>query len=80
MVLEGRVIQKRINIGSKSEHEAVVLVSEDGEFKLRRQGGHPFADPDVQALIGSRIRAQGFVSAGQFIMEGYDVLTGQSED
>ena len=77
MVLEGRVIHKRINVGSKSEHEAVVLVSPDGEFKLRRQGGHPFDDPDVHALVGTRIRAQGFVSAGQFIMEGYDVISSE---
>jgi hypothetical protein len=74
MVLEGRVVQKRINIGSKSEHDAAVLIAGDGEFKLRRQGGHPFADPQVQSLVGKRIRAEGFVSAGQFIMERYEVL------
>ena len=80
MVLEGRVSQKRINIGSKSEHEAVVLVSQEGEFKLRRQGGHPFTDPDVLVLVGKRIRAEGFVSAGQFIMEACEVLSGEPED
>jgi len=74
MVLEGRVVQKRINIGSKSEHDAAVFIAGDGEFKLRRQGGHPFADPQVQSLVGKRIRAEGFVSAGQFIMERYEVL------
>jgi hypothetical protein len=74
MVLEGRVVQKRINIGSKSEHDAAVLIAENSEFKLRLQGGHPFADPQVQALVGKRIRAEGFVSAGQFIMERYEVL------
>jgi hypothetical protein len=75
MEIEGRVIRKRINIGSKSEHDATVLVTEDGEFKLRRQGGHPFSDPDVQALHGKRIRAKGFVAAGQFIMETYEVIS-----
>jgi hypothetical protein len=74
MILEGRVVQKRINIGSKSEHDATVLIVEDGEFKLRLQGGHPFAEPKVQSLVGKRIRAEGFVSAGQFIMEHYEVL------
>jgi hypothetical protein len=74
MLLEGRVVRKRINVGSKSEHDATVLVTDEGEFKLRRQGGHPFADPDVQALAGKRIRAEGFMSAGQFIMARYDVI------
>jgi len=53
---------------------SAVLIAGDGEFKLRRQGGHPFADPQVQSLVGKRIRAEGFVSAGQFIMERYEVL------
>jgi hypothetical protein len=74
MVLEGRVVQKRINVGSKSEHDAAVLVTDGGEFKLRLEGGHPFADPNVHALIGKRIRGEGFVSAGQFIMTRYDEM------
>jgi hypothetical protein len=74
MELEGLVVRKRINIGSKSEHDATVLETEDGEFKLRRQGGHPFSDSDVQALIGKRIRATGFVAAGQFIIERWEVI------
>ena len=74
MVLEGRVVSKRINVGSKSEHRATMLVTTEGEFKLRRQGGHPFTDPEVAGLVGKRIRGEGLVSAGQFIMERYDVL------
>jgi hypothetical protein len=72
--IEGRVTRKRINVGSKSEHQAMVLVTKDGEFKLRRQGGHPFSDPDVQALHGKRIRAKGIIAAGQFLMETYEVI------
>jgi len=74
MEYEGLVVRKRINIGSKSEHDATVLATEDGEFKLRRQGGHPFSDSDVQALVGKRIRAKGVVSAGQFIIDTYEVV------
>jgi len=76
MVLEGNVVRKRINIGSKSEHNSVLLVTTDGEFKLRVQGGHPFSDPGVDKLVGQRIRGEGFMSAGQFIMERYEVLRG----
>jgi len=74
MILEGRVIRKRINVGSKSEHAAAVLVTSDGEHKLRLQGGHPFSDPEVDALVGKHIRGEGIMSAGQFIMERYDVI------
>jgi hypothetical protein len=74
MTLEGPVVAKRINVGSKSEHDAAVLVAGGREFKLRRQGGHPFADPEIQALIGKRIRGEGFTSSGQFILTRYEVL------
>jgi hypothetical protein len=74
MILEGRVISKRINVGSKSEHLATMLVTAEGEFKLRRQGGHPFTDPEITSLVGKRIRGEGLVSSRQFIMERYDVL------
>jgi hypothetical protein len=74
MVLEGRVVSKNINVGSKSEHVAAVLVTNDRELKLRLKGGHPFADPEVHSLVGRRIRAEGFVSAGQFIMTRYDII------
>ena len=73
--IEGRVGRKRINVGSKSEHEATVIVTERGEFKLRRQGEHPFSDPDVQALAGKRIRARGVFASGQFLMESYEIVS-----
>lgn len=76
MTLEGDVVRKRIHIGSKSEHDAAMLVTADGEFKLRVQGGNPFVDPEVEALVGKRIRGEGLVSARQFIMERYEVVRG----
>ncbi len=74
MVVEGRVEIKAVNRGSKSDHDAAVLVTGDGQYTLRRRGGHPFSDPEVEALVGQRIRAEGIVSAGQFIMARWDVL------
>ena len=75
VVLEGRVVSKNINAGSKSEHVAAVLVTDGGELKLRLKGGQPFADPEVQSLVGRRIRAEGFLSAGQFIMTRYEIIS-----
>ena len=51
-----------------------MIVAETSEFKLRLQGGHPVADPRVQSLVGKRIRAEGFVSANQFIVAHYEAL------
>ena len=38
MIFNGNVIKKLIARGSKSEHEAVCLVTDQGEFVLRRRG------------------------------------------
>lgn len=64
----GRVIKKRVSSGTKSEHEAVVFVTDSGEYKLRRRGGNPFVDHELEKLIGKRIRASGVVDSGQLIL------------
>ena len=71
--MAGHVIRKRINPGSKSDHEAVVLVCAQGEFKLRRRGGHAFVDEALEPLVGKRISASGIVSAGQFIVDEIEI-------
>lgn len=71
--MTGEVIRKRINVGSKSDHEAVVLVCAQGEFKLRRRGGPPFVDEALAPLVGKRISASGIVSAGQFIVDEFEI-------
>lgn len=71
--MTGHVVRKRINVGSKSDHEAVMLVCTRGEFKLRRRGGPPVGDDALHALVGKRIRASGIVSAGQFIVDEVEV-------
>jgi hypothetical protein len=49
--MRGRVVRRRIGRGSKSEHLAVVLVSAEGEWILRRRGGNAFRDPALDALV-----------------------------
>jgi hypothetical protein len=72
--IEGAVVRKRLNVGSKSEHDAVVVVCAQGQYKLRRAGGHPFADPALEPLVGKRVRASGTVSANQFIADAIEVI------
>jgi hypothetical protein len=65
---EGRIVRKRVAEGSKSERDAIVLVAPDREMLLRRMGGNPFSDPDLDQLVGKTIRAEGFEHAGALIM------------
>jgi hypothetical protein len=55
----GKVTKKPFGKGSKSESEAIFLETEEGEYVLRRQGGNPFHDPELQKLVGKTIRCTG---------------------
>lgn len=68
MELRGRVIKEVFGKGSKSEHDAVQLETKDRKYLLRRQGGNPFRDPELDKLVGKRIRAQGVLTGYTFVM------------
>lgn len=75
MTYQGHVVRKRVSKGSKSEHEAIVLVTADGqEYKLRRQEGNPFRDPELDVLEGKRIECEGILRDGLLIMTRWSVL------
>lgn len=74
MKLRGRVTKKLLERGTKSEHEGLVLVSPEGEFKLRRQGGNPFRDETLASLEGREIEGEGIVRKGHFILSGWKTL------
>jgi hypothetical protein len=57
----GKVTKKLFGKGSKSEHEAIYLETEQEQYVLRRQGGNPFHDPELHKLIGKRVRCTGIV-------------------
>ncbi len=67
--MRGTVTRRPYAMGSKSEHEAVMLVTDDGEFRLRRKGGNPFSDPSLDRLVGKHIEAEGVVAGPAFILE-----------
>jgi len=65
----GMVTRKRINVGSKSEHEAVVINVDGVDMKLRINGGNPFHDPALDAFVGKRVKVEGVAGSGvPFIM------------
>lgn len=67
----GHVIKKRVGIGTKSEHEAILLATDTEEYLLRRLGGNPFRDPQLEALVGQRIRAEGHVHGQTLIVSAW---------
>lgn len=66
-VLTGKLVKKGFARGSKSEHEAVYLETEKGFFKLKRMGGNPFHDPELDAMVGKQVTVVGRVDEYQFI-------------
>lgn len=71
MQLTGRVTKKLFAAGSKSEHEAVTLVTDKGEYILRRRGGNPFFDQELESLVGKTIRCTGDLTDYTFLMDDW---------
>jgi hypothetical protein len=70
----GKVIQEKFAAGSKSEHEAIFLESDKGRFVLRRQGGNPFFDPELEKLVGKTIRGRGVVTGYTLLLTDWHEL------
>ncbi len=60
--LSGEVVKKPFGRGSKSERMAVYLDAGKKLYVLRRRGGHPFHDPQLEALVGKTIRCKGILN------------------
>lgn len=70
----GKVILKTFAKGSKSEHLAVYLETADKKYVLRRRGGNPFYDPELQNIVGKTIRCTGTVSEYMLLISDWAVL------
>ncbi|MBD0378384.1 MAG: hypothetical protein ICV51_22495 [Flavisolibacter sp.] len=73
--LTGKVVMKKVNVGSKSEYEAVCLETDNASYVLRRAGGNPFQDQSLQKLKGKIITAKGILNDYLFIMMEYKIQT-----
>lgn len=69
MQLKGHVTKKSFATGSKSERDAVILVTKEGEYLLRRRCGNPFSDPELEKLVGENIRCEGDLTGYTFLMD-----------
>ena len=75
MQFQGTVTRQPFATGSKSEHEAVVLLTPEGPLKLRRAGGNPFVDPELERLVGQQIVCEGDVHSGQLMLRNWNVVS-----
>ena len=57
----GKVTKRPFGKGSKSEHDAVYLETGEKAYVLRRQGGNPFRDPQLEGP-SMFCRARSFLS------------------
>ena len=72
MELKGKVIRRPFGQGSKSAHDAVMLSTPDGTYRLRRMEGNPFSDPELDKLVGQDIVADGVLHEGTMIMKSWE--------
>ena len=73
-VRTGLVVKEPFAVGSKSERDAVLLVADDERYLLRREGGNPFADPALDALVGQRVTAHGVLQGTTFIICDWSIV------
>ena len=67
----GQVVKKPFGAGSKSERVAVILVTAEREYVLRRQSGSSFQDPVLDALVGKTISCEGVVHGYTLIISDW---------
>lgn len=68
----GVVIKRPYAVGSKSEHDAVLLRTDDEkEYVLRRKGGNAFSDPELDQLIGKHVSFDGTLRDRTLIISRY---------
>ncbi|ESX03905.1 hypothetical protein X769_15585 [Mesorhizobium sp. LSJC268A00] len=74
VTITGKVTSERTDIGSKSERDAVVLETDEGQkFVLQRQTGPSYGDHALDKLVGEKITTNGFADGDTLIMEDWEV-------
>jgi hypothetical protein len=67
--LRGRVILGPYGKGTKSEHDAVLLVTSEDRYLLRRKDGPSFNDLELKKYIGREVECDGFLVGTSLIAE-----------
>jgi hypothetical protein len=69
VTLEGRIERRLVERGTKSEHHAMVLVSDGKSYPLQRVGGNPFRDPYFDSMEGQQVKLTGWHEPGYFLVK-----------
>lgn len=69
----GTVFRRHYAPGSKSDREAVMIRIGETELLLRREGGNPFADAQMDKLVGRTISGNGRRVSTALIMSEWAV-------
>jgi hypothetical protein len=67
MKLKGKIVAGKFGGGSKSEHEAIYIHTEKGEYVLRLVGDNPFENSELRSLIGKDVVATGTLKSYLFL-------------
>jgi len=71
MEARGKVIRTRVAPGSKSDRAAVVLITDKGDYILRRSGANAFVDPKLDELVGKSLKCEGTLHGQYFLMDSW---------
>jgi hypothetical protein len=74
MNFRGRVVVQSVARGSKSERTAVMLKTPQQDYVLRREGGNPFRDPELDDLVGHTIEGEGILHDYVLIMSKWRIV------
>ncbi len=55
----GRVKKEKVLPGSKNEHEAFVLETAEGSYRLKRIGGNPYYDDMFENYLNKEVLIEG---------------------
>ena len=69
---KGKVVSRTTGKGSKSEHDAVMLETPTKDYVLRIKGGNPFSNPELDKLVGKKIKATGELADYVLFLEDWE--------
>ncbi len=75
--LRGLVSVQRVDVGSKSERDALVLHSGERDYVVRLPGENPFRPSGQNHLAGHVVEAQGEVDRQYFFVTEWSVVEGE---
>jgi hypothetical protein len=72
--VDGQVARKTFGTGTKSEHEAIYVLTPKGDYLLRRPGANPFeSDRQLDSLVGKQVRLSGTLEGYTFFVSDWKI-------